>query len=358
MKNFNVLLLVALLQTFVVNSAERRDSTKCSFSCCRPDAFAPAGIMTDHVHCKGNFSIAYSYMNMTMQGNQIGTRVVNDATIFNNYMMATNRMNMQMHMLMPMYGVTSRFTLMAMLSYNVNTMSMHMMPVQSMMNMPGMTMTDYNSMPTKMNSSGLGDTKIYALYNVLPTCNHRLVAGLGLSLPTGNINAKGVTMQSNNDVLPYCMQLGTGTYNLLPSIVYVGQNTHLSWGAALNANIKLGTNANNYCLGNEYSVSPWLAYQFVRWISVSARAEYYSVGKLYGYDAVLNQSSQNDATANTGNYGGQKASGYVGVNLYAPANILKGSRLFLEHGIPFYQNTIGLQSTAKASITARLQFNF
>lgn len=238
MKNFNVLLLVALLQTLVVYSTERRDSTKCSFSCCRPDAFAPAGVMTDHVHDKGDFSIAYSYMDMAMQGNQIGTKAVSDATIFNTYMMVTNRMNMQMHMLMPMYGVTDRFTLMAMLSYNVNNMSMHMVPMQSMMNMPGMTMADYNNMPTTMKSSGLGDTKIYALYNVLPACNSRLVAGMGLSLPTGSINAKGATMQSTNDVLPYSMQLGTGTYNLLPSLVYVGQGIHLSWGAAFNANIK------------------------------------------------------------------------------------------------------------------------
>ena len=357
MKNFNVLLLVALLQTFVATAVERKDSTQCSSNCCQPNDVAPAGIMTDHVHEKGKLAIAYSYMNMAMQGNQIGTKSVSDAAIFNSYMMATNRMNMQMHMLMPMYGVTDRFTLMAMLSYNVNTMSMHMMPMQSM-NMPGMTMTDYNSMPIKMNSSGLGDTKIYALYNILPLCNHRLVAGLGFSLPTGSINTKGATMQSNNDILPYNMQLGTGTYNLLPSLVYVGQGVHLSWGVALNANIKLGTNSNNYCFGNEYSVSPWLAYQFVRWISVSARVEYYSVGKLYGYDATINQSSLNDATANTANYGGQKASGYVGINLYAPANVLKGSRLLLEYGTPFYQNTIGLQSTVKSSITARLQFNF
>jgi hypothetical protein len=165
-------------------------------------------------------------------------------------------------------------------------------------------------------------------------------------------------MQSSNDVLPYNMQLGTGTYNLLPSLVYVGQETHLSWGAAFNANIKLGTNANNYCLGNEYSVSPWLAYRFVRSISISARAEYYNIGKLYGYDVAINQSSQNDATANTTNYGGQKANGYIGVNLYAPANFLKGSKLLLEYGMPFYQNTIGLQSTVKSTFTARLQFNF
>ena len=350
--------MIALLQSIFAYSIERRDSTKCSFSCCRPDAVAPAGIMTDHVHEKGVFSIAYSFMDMAMRGNQSGTKAVSDATIFDTYMMATNRMNMQMHMLMPMYGITDRFTVMAMLTYNVNTMSMRMMPVQSMMNMPGMTMADYSSMPTKMNSSGLGDTKIYAMYNLLPASNHRLVGGMGLSLPTGSIHARGTTMQGDNEVLPYGMQLGTGTYNLLPSLVYVGQGTHLSWGAAVSANIKLGTNANNYSIGNEYSLSPWLAYQFTDWVSVSARGEYYSMGKLYGYDAAINQSSLNDATANAANYGGQKANAYLGLNLYAPDNLLKGARLLLEYGMPVYQNVNGLQSTQRSTLTARIQFNF
>ena len=355
MKKLNILLVVVLLQSFIAHSTEGSDTTKCSFSCCRPDAVAPAGIMTDHVHEKGKFAIAYSFMDMAMQGNQIGAKSVSDAAIFNTYMMATNRMNMQMHMLMPMYGITDKFTVMAMINYNVNSMSMHMMPMQSM---PGMTMADYSNMPTKMKSSGLGDTKIYALYNLLPSCNHRLVAGLGLSLPTGSINAKGSTILNNNSVLPYCMQLGTGTFNLLPSLVYVGQGSHLSWGLALNANLKLGTNTRNYCMGNEYSVSPWLAYQFTNWISISARAEYYKMDKAVGNDATLNLISLNDGTANITNYGGQKINGYVGLNLYAPSNFLKGARLLLEYGMPAYQNTIGLQSTVKSVVTARLQFNF
>jgi len=358
MKKINTLLLVALLQNFVAFSIERGDSTKCSFSCCRPDAVSPAGIMTDHVHEKGKFAIAYNFMDMAMQSNQTGTKQISDATVFNTYMMATNRMNMQMHMLMPMYGITDRFTVMAMLNYHINTMSMRMMPMQSMMNMQGMTVADYNTMPTNIKSLGLGDTKIYAMYNLLPACNHRLAAGLGLSLPTGSIHTRGANRQGNNNVLPYCMQLGTGTYNLLPSLVYVGQGVRLSWGTALSANIKMGTNANNYSLGNEYNISPWLAYQFVHWVSVSARAEYYNVGKLYGYDATINQSSGNDAKANVTNYGSQKVNAYVGVNLYAPANFLKGGRLLLEYGMPIYQNVNGLQSTVKSTITVRLQFNF
>src|ERR1700751_1581715 len=208
MKNFNILLLVALLQTFVLHATKGDDSTKNCFNCCRPDAFAPAGIMTDHVHEKTVFAIAYSYMSMQMQGNMSGTNNVPDAQIFDKYMMSPSKMNMQMHMLMPMYGITNRLTVMAMINYNVNTMSMHMMPMQNMMmNMPGMTMTDYGNMPTSNKSSGLGDTKVYALYNLFSNCCHRLVLGAGISLPTASITSKGTTMQGNNNIFPYNMQL-------------------------------------------------------------------------------------------------------------------------------------------------------
>lgn len=357
MKNFNILLFMTLLQTFGVYAIQKEDSTKCSFSCCRPDAMAPAGIMIDHVHDKGKFALAYSFMDMSMQGNQIGTRAVSNATIFNTYLMATNRMDMQMHMIMPMYGITDRLTAMAMFSYNVNRMDMTPLPTLNPADLPPCCKASAST-PNVCKSSGFGDTKLYLLYNLLSAGSQRLVMGAGVSLPTGSIHAKGATVQSNNDVLPYCMQLGTGSYDLLPSLAYTLQMNRFTVGAACQGNIKLGANTRAYHWGNEYSFSPWASYQFARWISTSLRAEYYSMDKLYGYDVSINQSSLNDATANVNNYGGQRGSGYIGINLYAPGDFLKGSRLLLECGMPFYQNTFGLQPSVKATLTARLQFNF
>jgi len=371
MKKLNILLLVALLQAFVAHSTERGDSTGCSFSCCRPDALAPAGIMTDHVHEKGKFGMAYSYMNMAMQGNQSGTSSVSDNQVFTNYMMSPSKMNMQMHMLMPMYGITSRLTAMAMINYYVNTMSMNMMPMNTMMNMPGMIMTDYGNMPSKMKSSGLGDTKLYLLYNLLGSCNQHLVLGAGVSLPTGNIDAKGATNLGSNSILDYNMQLGTGTYNLLPSLVYTAQLNHFTFGAAFQSNIKLGVNSHNYSWGNEYSFSPWSACKIASWASVSLRGEAYYMSEMYGYDAAINQSASSDPTANVYNYGSRKVvNALAGINLYAPASFLQGIHLLVEYGMPVYQNLGGrtfpegtfpqqeFQMPVKSTFTARLQYNF
>ena len=359
MKHFKLLIILFVCMGNLNGFAQVEDNSEAGiacYNCCRPDALAPAGVMTDHVHEKGKFAIAYGYMHMQMQGNLNGTNIVSDEQIFANYMMAPAKMTMQMHMLMPMYGISDKFTVMAMLNYNVNNMSMNMMPMQSM---PGMNSVDYSAMPTKSKSSGLGDTKLYALYNVLKNCCHRLVVGLGFSFPTGNITTKGSTLISSNDLLPYNMQLGTGTYNFLPSLVYVNQKGSISFGAALTANIKPGVNSRNYCFGNEYSFSPWAAYKLLPWASLSLRVEAYRAEALYGWDKDIHVSSANDPSANYKNYGKQdRLNSFVGINLYARTSFLKGLRLLVEYQLPIYQDLQGQQMPVKYGLSGRLQYNF
>lgn len=355
MKTLRIIFSIVLLHALAIKG-QKSDSLKCYFECCRPDALAPAGIMTDHVHEKGKFAIAYGFMFMNMQGNQYGTKAVNNDFVFEKYMMSTQHMHMQMHMLMPMYGITSRLTVMGMINYYVNDMSMFMMPAVSM-TMSGMAMSGAGEMPTEMRSYGFGDTKISLLYNLLPENDKRLIAGIGLSLPTGDIDVRGPTMQSDYSIFPYDMQLGTGTWNVLPSLVYVKQAAKFSWGAAFNANIKLGTNSKNYSFGNEYNLSPWLSYALSDWLSFLGRLNYYTLGKLYGYDKEINLLSGNDASANILNYGGQKAEAFLGLNIYC-RKLFNGSRLLLEYGVPVYQNTNGLQSTLRSTLSARILFEF
>jgi hypothetical protein len=374
MKKLNFLLLVALLHALVAHSTESGDSTKCSFNCCRPDALAPAGIMTDHVHEKRKFGIAYSYMSMVMQSNQSGTNAINNSQVFTNYLVAPDKMNMQMHMLMPMYGLTDRLTVMAMINYNINTMTMDIQPGANPADLPpccrAAAIANAN-LPSKMKSSGLGDTKLYLIYNLLPSCNQRLVIGAGVSLPTGNIDTKGSTNQGSNAILAYNMQLGTGTYNLLPSLVYTAQLNHFTLGGAFQSNIKLGVNSHNYSWGNEYSLSTWAAYKITSWASFSLRGEAYYMNEMYGYDAAINQTASSDPTANVYNYGNRKVlNALAGINLYAPASFLHGIHLLVEYGMPVYQNLGGrsfpegtfpqqeFQMPVKSTFTARLQYNF
>ncbi|MGZ3867317.1 MAG: transporter [Bacteroidia bacterium] len=338
-------------------SANTLQTKKC-FECCRPDALAPAGIMTDHVHPKGEFGLAYGWMFSESKGNMQGTKNLSDDEIYYNkgYMMAPHLMRMHMLMLMPMYGITNRLTAMAMVMYNVNKMNMRMM---SMENMQGMAMDAYSDMPTSSRSSGLGDTKLYLLYNLLNDCIHRLVLSGGVSIPTGKTDAKGATLQGPNEVLPYSMQLGTGTLNLLPGLVYTLQTYNLNFGAAVSSNIKTGANDRDYRWGNEYSFSPWFAYKIKSWVSISARVEYYRMERIQGYDVTLNLSSGNDPSDNVLNYGmQQRVNVYGGINLYTPSSCFKGMRLMAEYGLPVYNEMVGLQMPAKSFFNIRIQYDF
>ena len=358
-----VAVLVAVFNWFAPNaSGQIADSVKivkgpAAFSCCRPDGHSPIGVMTDHIHRKGEWSLTYSYMNMQMHGNLMGAEKVSDEQVYQNYVMAPNKMTMQMHMLMGMYGVTSKLTVMGMLNYVANDMSMDMMPMNMMMNMPGMTMNTAN-MPTSSKSSGLGDTKIYALYNVLRGCNRRLIFGMGLSIPTGSISAKGETMSGENQVLAYPMQIGTGTFDLLPSVAYTGVSNSFSWGFSAYGNIKTSTNNEGYAWGNSGSFTGWFAYKCCSHLSCSARVEGTAIGKMSGYDPRIAILMYNDPNANAANYGGTHATFLLGVNLYQPTGCLKGNRLQVEYGIPVYQNLNGPQMSMKGVLQLGLQHTF
>ena len=62
---------------------------------------------------------------------------------------------------------------------------------------------------------------------------HHLHANVGLSFPTGSINERDKNPMSmgNNVRLPYPMQNGSGTYDFLPGLTYIGKQEVWSWGA-------------------------------------------------------------------------------------------------------------------------------
>jgi hypothetical protein len=325
--------------------------------CCSSSIQAPAGIMTDHVHGKRQWMASYTYMNMRMQGNNTGTTRASDNTVYQAYAMAPETMTMQMHMAMLMYGVSDKLTIMAMGGYATYNMSMNMS--SKMMSMPGMTMA-MGDMTMKSASSGFTDTRISALYNVSNTSNHRLIASLGVDLPTGTIKATGTTMLGDNQRQPYDMQPGTGSFGIAPGITYVRNYTKWSWGADAGADIKLNRNSLGYKTGNQYHASAWGSYKLLPFVSASLRAEYVNVDKITGEDpliAILIYQA-NDPTTNKANYGGQWLNAYAGLIFHFEQPVLNKFSLLAEYGMPAYQDLNGIQMALHSTLYATLQFSF
>lgn len=340
---FVVMLLCVCLKSFA----------QCDESCCAtsPAGQAPAGVMLFNNHQKGEWMFSYRYMNMMMDGSISGTKNVSDNQVFNQYIMSPDKMMMNMHMVMAMYGISNKFTLMGMFNYNTQTMSMNMFPSSSPQ-MKGMEMPTLNNGQMIGSTSGISDTKLYAIYKLINKKQHIISLTAGVSLPTGNINVTDNSSMNQNKISSYVMQLGSGSFELLPGITYIGRYNSFYWGAQGIAIVRLNDNAAQYRLGNELNFTSWSVYKWHKWFSNSVRAEYNFTNAITGFDNRLY--SINEPSSNANNSGGEKISAYIGANFYVKSR----NKFSVEYGIPVYQNVNGIQMKQQQFLYAGWQITF
>jgi hypothetical protein len=342
-----------LLLSYIA-AAQQDTSQTCAAHCCQTDP-TPSGIMISHIHKKHEWMFSYRYMHMSMGNMQSGTQKVSDNTVFQNYLMSSISMHMDMHMLMAMYGLTNKLTLMGMVSYNVNSMIMSMLPgTQQMQMMDGMTMGTA-AMDMHMTTSGFGDIKLNALYGLINNINHHLLVSGGVSIPTGSLNNKGKDSSMYAGTrLPYIMQLGSGTWDVLPVISYLYRKGNIAWSSQLSGVVRTGNNNFNYKLGNEATFNNWVSLRWSRFFSSTARVEGYISDRIHGQDASLY--ANYEPSANPLNYGGRRVSGFVGTSFYP--GFFPNSRIAAEYGIPFYQYLNGPQMKLRSALNLSLNLLF
>lgn len=360
---FKNVLLAALC--LLACCAAAQDTTACGESCAcesRPDHHAPIGVMIDHGHSKGQWMLSYRYMNMSMRGALSGAAPMSSDRVLEQYIMSPGKMTMDMHMLMAMYGITDRITVMAMGSYVNTRMSMDM-SMYGMLNMQGMDMSamDMSNMSSTMtmkdHSSGLGDTKLYVLYKLISGEKHELLLSNGVNLPTGSIALRG-NMMGEGARKSYGMQLGTGTYDWLPGLTYTGQSDRLSWGIQATGIVNLGYNRFGYRMGNGADATSWLALRWNNWLSNSLRLDANATSGISGYDKEVAPYRTSDPMANVKNSGGRQATALAGLNLLIPKGLLKGNAFMVEYGVPIYQSVNGIQMRTTQYLYAGWQYAF
>lgn len=315
----------------------------------RPDGHAPINVMGDHTHGKGELMFSYRYMYMTMEELKSGSDDASFAEALNTYMVTPTRMPMQMHMIGAMYAPSDKITLMIMGNYLDSSMDHITRMGQSF----------------STTSRGFGDTKISALYNFFDKNKQKIHAQIGLSIPTGSIDKQDVTPASRNafangmrnspeTILPYPMQLGSGTFDGEFAITYLKQWSRTSFGAQARTTVRFGENDNEYTLGNRYQIDTWFAINATNIMSFSARLRGVQIDEIEGANPMLNPRMV--ITADTNNSGGTLLESGFGVNFYTPSGSLKNLRMGIEFGYPLYQDLNGIQMKNKESFTVGLQY--
>ncbi|NOU21315.1 MAG: DUF3570 domain-containing protein [Methyloglobulus sp.] len=187
-------------------------------------------------------------------------------------------MTMTMHMLELMVAPTDWLTLMLMPQFMDMAMDMDLASLRQAHGGMGHR--------RQHETGGGGDTSMYALVKLFDRPNQHIHASIGISAPTGDIGVKRKEHRPSNidgAFIDYGMQLGSGTWDLKPSLTYIGKADEWSWGAQVGGTKRLeGSNQSGYALGDIFESSVWGGYDLTRWLSATVRAAYTWQGSIKG----------------------------------------------------------------------------
>ena len=328
----------------------------------RPDAHAPISIMVDHTHKKGEWMLSYRFMRMNMNGMRSGSTQISSEDVFaDGYTVTPESMTMDMNMLGAMYAPTDSLTLVAMINYTFKSMDHRINP-----GAPPMLFNVVGGDTFTTETDGFGDTKIGGLYQLFDNDEKKAHVGLSLSLPTGSIDEKdntprpGMPPTFSENLLPAPMQLGSGTFDLLPSATWLQIFEAWSYGIQANATIRLeDENDNGYRLGNEVEIVAWSGYNLTDWVSLEGGLSYEWSGELKGTQegiGTMGPAGRSVTTAFGENYGGEVLEAIIGANFIIPSGTLKGNRLAADLRLPLWQDLNGLQLETDWTLTLGWQF--
>jgi hypothetical protein len=311
---------------------------------CHSHSDAPIGVMGGHLHHQGEWMVSYRFMDMSMEDNYEGSQKLSIAEARamrpggGAYMMVPVEMSMSMQMLGVMYAPNDLNTFMLMFNHLDQKMEVDMMG---------------NRFETK--SRGPGDTSLTWLKALPSQKFFSWHFGVGLHLPTGSIGEKDDTPTTGGNLtqLPYPMQLGSGTWDVEPSLTFLSdlESEKFSWGAQLKGKIRSGNNRQGYTLGDTFGAQLWTTWKWTGGLSSSLRIEKQHWGNIDGTDRDLASSLMMMPTADTSRRRGERLDMGLGLSLARPKGILSGHRFAIEWKGALHQDLEGPQLGLESSWT-------
>jgi len=209
-----------------------------------------------------------------------------------------------------------------------------------------------------MKSGGLADTMLMGKYRLfaddplIPSQQMSLL--FALSLPTGSIderNAEHPLAVRRQELQPYGMQLGSGTFDPTLGLLYQASTSPWWWGMDARYTARLYDNKRGYRLGNELLLDAYAMFQFHPSWLVHAQLNARHQGRIRGEMDEFADGSSGHVTAGdpdspattllweTDNYGGAQLFTTLGLQWQPlPLHIVDFSV-----GLPLYRNLNGPQ---------------
>lgn len=292
--------------------------------CHQFNAHSPIGASEDHFHARSSIMLGFRSAYMSMQGMLENRETVSLESVHEDYMVSPETMNMHMQMFGLMYGVSDRLTLMIMGNYISNSMNLQMR----------------NGNVFSTQSKGLGDTRFTVLYALRSTERQSLHLIAGILTPTGSITKTDATPMSENTLLAYPMQLGSGTIDPHIGINYLFTIAKLYITTQGKYTFRTGTNESSYSFGNILDLNAWIAYNYRKGASLSFRMNYKSESSVNTSQDNFNRMMPLFDPSNTGY---KNLYSYLGLNFELFPNSLDNLELGIETGMPLIRDVNGIQ---------------
>jgi hypothetical protein len=296
-----------------------QDAAQPIWSSDRPDGVAPAGIVGDRLLEPGALEFTYRFRKIGFEGVQVGTTPVDFFDVLELYSTTPFQRRDRLNDVQLTYGVSERVSLVGTASWIERT--------RSLANEEFFFSTS---------ASGLSDVQVEMLYGVWDSDAIKVHLHGGVEIPVGSTDERGDLLDLQDQVLPYEMQLGSGSFSVMPGLTAQIQNEHGTVGGQVRARIRLNDNDRDYRLGDEVEGSMWMMYRVNRFFAFSTGMRFRSWGSIEGVDTSLDPSRDpgEDAVFS----GGEQVDIPVGLNVYMPEGRLQGHRLGVEFLFPVHQD--------------------
>lgn len=328
--------LLATAQT-----ASAQDSDMQEFRLDRADGYAPLGIVLDNVLERGQFMVSYRYLVDAKDGLRVDEFDVDFESVLETFDSAPFESTSHTHLFAVQYGIKDGVTLMG------------RVPIMSR----SMSTADQSLAVIQNTATGLGDVRGDILFEAYDRGPYRISASAGVSVPTGSIEKSGLVPNGGEDRLGYEMQLGSGTFDVHPSLTLQAMNEHGSVGLQAGGTFRLSENSSNYRLGDVVEVSGWFAHPISEQFSLSARMDFENRSNVSGSDPAFDNrvAAISDPTIFSIFTGGSRLDLGLGGNVMLAEGPLAGHRFGIEALFPVSETLDGPQLSGNWSISVGWQ---
>lgn len=206
-------------------------------------------------------------------------------------------------------------------------------------------------------TDSLSDSSASAIYRVYQDSIHRIQLNLGMSFPSGSTHNTFTLLQPDGTYATtrafYAMQLGSGTFDVMPGVVYAGHLDKWSWGVSYRGRFPLAANPEGYLYGDLHEFNGWGGYNWIPGVTTTLRVNSTLQGQIRGHDPLIYGKAP---AANPNYYGGQRVELFGGATFSGKLIGYDNMSIAIEGGPTVYQNLNGPQLSKNWQAGMALRF--